>query len=201
MRRKKLEMTPQRTQTRSKCFTASTVYCFCVSQKPACKTLSVMADNLILFFTLWCAKASHFFLNFSHFRTKAKWGLEISSPNPRAQTAGPAVWCSTNDWVFLSEISSGRPLFPPHVDTEANKKLRKRGAPVCKCLSELNSHCMAPRYFQSHFLICFMHFMGACYDSMMMQLLKWESKNTLLILWYEITLHVKKCIIIYNNVM
>lgn len=122
-------------QTRPWCFIDLTVYCLCVSQKPVCVTVSVMADNLIVF-TLWFAKASHFSsLPISALKPTEvyKYWALILGP----QTAGPAVWCSTNDWVFMSKISSGRPLFPLYIDIGANKKLRKRGAPICEYLSEL----------------------------------------------------------------
>lgn len=61
------------------------------------------------------------FFSTPHFRTEANWGLQIWALILGPPTARPAVWCSTNDWVFMSKISSGRPLFPLSVDIGANK--------------------------------------------------------------------------------
>lgn len=106
------------------------MHCFCVSQKPVCVTASVMADNLIVFHTLVCQG----FLFFFFFPSSSPLPISALKPTKvykywalilRPPTARPAVWRSTNDWVFMSEISSGRPLFPLSVDVGANKKLRK----------------------------------------------------------------------------
>lgn len=63
-------------------FLGLTVHCFCVSQRPVCVTVSVMADNLIVFHTLLCQGFP--FFSTPHFRTKARRGLQILSPNPWA---------------------------------------------------------------------------------------------------------------------
>lgn len=67
----------------------------------------------------------------------------------------------------MSEISSGRPLFPLSVDIGANKKLRKFGAPVCEYPSELNSQhdkATSPMYFLNKFYMSFIYLIMVCYD-------------------------------------
>lgn len=82
-------------------FLGLTVHCFCVSQKPVCVTVSVMADNLIVFHTLLCQGFP--FFSTPHFRTKASRGLQILSPNPWASDSRACCvvlnkWLSVHEW-------------------------------------------------------------------------------------------------------